>query len=92
MAATKYCENCGKAFESVDPDEGFCSDWCRKSHDREETTVVISPVSGSLVPVRIENVNICGSPALAINGRAVLWYENWVRAQAIMHHAERWPR
>ena len=33
---TKHCVNCGKSFEPVNPAEDFCSDWCRRKHDREE--------------------------------------------------------
>lgn len=42
MLDAKRCEHCGKAFVPVDPDEGFCSEWCLRAHDRERSTVVIA--------------------------------------------------
>lgn len=39
----RHCVHCGKTFEPVpvNPGEEFCSDWCRKQHDRQESIVVI---------------------------------------------------
>lgn len=84
--SARHCVHCGKAFDPVpvNPDEEFCSEWCRKQHDREESTVVIEArdfTTGErrFMQVTVQDVVIGGSPALAVNGVPVLWYENWIR-------------
>lgn len=95
MLDAKHCEHCGKAFVPVDPDEGFCSEWCLRAHDRERSTVVITLTgneyrrAADMSLVKPSNTLVNGSPAFAVNGRPVAWYESWIRDDSLWRAVRR---